>query len=105
MIGTQSVKVLATDPMTVPNYNVPCPSRVLCHEYRRSKRRCVTVREMKEGQKKERSGVQSACDELIDKSATSQANSGLYASGAGRVHPVVVGWSTRNRPLLPGAHQ
>src|ERR1700730_17296354 len=24
-----------------------CPSRVLCHEYRRSKRRCVTVREMK----------------------------------------------------------
>jgi len=23
--------------------------RVLCHEYRRSKRRCVTVREMKEG--------------------------------------------------------
>src|SRR5207247_7791335 len=28
-------------------------------------------------------------------------NSGLYASGAGRVHPVIVGWSTRNRPLLP----
>src|SRR5439155_20068238 len=26
-----------------------CPSRVLCHEYRRSKRRCATVREMKEG--------------------------------------------------------
>jgi UDP-N-acetyl-D-mannosaminuronate dehydrogenase len=23
--------------------------RVLCHEYRRSKRRCATVREMKEG--------------------------------------------------------
>jgi hypothetical protein len=32
---------------------------------------------------------------------SSQANSGLYASGAGRVHPVIVGWSTRNRPLLP----
>jgi NAD(P)-dependent dehydrogenase (short-subunit alcohol dehydrogenase family) len=30
-----------------------------------------------------------------------QANSGLYASGAGRVHPVIVGLSTRNRPLLP----
>jgi hypothetical protein len=30
-----------------------------------------------------------------------QANSGLYASEAGRVHPVIVGWSTRNRPLLP----
>ncbi len=27
----------------------PSPSWVLCHEYRRSKRRCVTVREMKEG--------------------------------------------------------
>ena len=26
-----------------------CPKRVLCHEYRRSKRRCATVREMKEG--------------------------------------------------------
>jgi hypothetical protein len=26
-----------------------CPFRVLCHEYRRSKRRCVTVREMKVG--------------------------------------------------------
>ena len=25
------------------------PRGVLCHEYRRSKRRCVTVREMKEG--------------------------------------------------------
>src|SRR6266545_6348156 len=28
---------------------VECPLRVLCHEYRRSKRRYVTVREMKEG--------------------------------------------------------
>ena len=26
-----------------------CPSWVVCHEYRRSKRRCATVREMKEG--------------------------------------------------------
>src|ERR1700730_18528071 len=26
-----------------------CPDRVVCHEDRRSKRRCVTVREMKEG--------------------------------------------------------
>src|SRR5215208_2699001 len=26
-----------------------CPLWVLCHEHRRSKRRCVTVREMKEG--------------------------------------------------------
>jgi GAF domain-containing protein len=32
---------------------------------------------------------------------SSQANGGLYASEAGRVHPVIVGWSTRNRPLLP----
>jgi hypothetical protein len=31
----------------------------------------------------------------------SQANSGLYASEAGRVHPVIVGWSTRNGPHLP----
>ena len=27
----------------------PCPCWVLCHEHRRSKRRCATVREMKEG--------------------------------------------------------
>src|SRR5262245_46805817 len=27
-------------------------------------------------------------------------NAGLYASGAGRVHPVIVGWSTRNRTHL-----
>jgi hypothetical protein len=33
---------------------------------------------------------------------SSQANSRLYASGAGRVHPVIVGWSTRNRPSCPG---
>src|SRR5262249_34929606 len=26
-----------------------CPLRFLCHEHRRSKRRCATVREMKEG--------------------------------------------------------
>jgi hypothetical protein len=29
--------------------SVIVPWRVVCHEYRRSKRRCVTVREMKEG--------------------------------------------------------
>src|SRR5260370_1029742 len=29
-----------------------CSGRVLCHEYRRSKRRCATVREMKEGPSK-----------------------------------------------------
>src|SRR5262245_30981483 len=33
-------------------------------------------------QKKERSGLQSACDELIDKGAINKANSGLYTSGA-----------------------
>jgi hypothetical protein len=44
-----------------------------------------------------RSGLQSECDELIDKGAINKANSGLYTSGAGRVHPVIVGWSTRNR--------
>jgi hypothetical protein len=42
--------------------------------------------------------AQSACDELIDNVQAPQANSELYASGAGRVHPVIVGWSTRNRP-------
>jgi three-Cys-motif partner protein len=36
-----------------------------------------------------------------EKVQSSRANSGLYASGAGRVHAVIVGWSTRNRPLLP----
>src|SRR5258707_3806694 len=47
--------------------------------------------------KKERSGLQSESTKV----QSSQANGGLYASGAGRVHPVIVGWSTRNRPLLP----
>jgi hypothetical protein len=32
---------------------------------------------------------------------SSQANSGCMLSGARRVHPVIVGWSTANRPLLP----
>jgi Integrase core domain len=32
---------------------------------------------------------------------SSQANSGCILSGAKRVHPVIVGWSTANRPLLP----
>jgi hypothetical protein len=41
-----------------------------------------------------------ACDKLIDTGAII-TNSGLYAPGAGRVHPVIVGRSTRNRPLLP----
>src|SRR6516162_8496549 len=27
---------------------------------------------------------------------------GLHSSGARRVHPVIVAWSIRNRPLLPG---
>jgi hypothetical protein len=40
-------------------------------------------------------------DHLCNDRYKMQANSGLYASGAGRVHPVIVGWSTRNRPLLP----
>jgi hypothetical protein len=31
---------------------------------------------------------------------SSQANSGCMLSGARRVHPVIVGWSTANRPLL-----
>jgi hypothetical protein len=42
--------------------------------------------------------LQSACDELIDKG---RPNSALCASGTGRVRPVIVGWSTRNRLLLP----
>src|SRR5271166_418256 len=33
------------------------PLRVLCHEYRRSKRRCATIREMKEGLRGRQSGV------------------------------------------------
>src|SRR5262245_50713270 len=36
---------------------------------------------------------------------SSQANSGCMLSGAGRVHPVIVGWSTANRPLIAQAHQ
>src|SRR6202043_4081335 len=32
--------------LTIPP---PCPVRVVCHEHRLSKWRCVTVREMKEG--------------------------------------------------------
>src|SRR5205807_3437761 len=32
---------------------------------------------------------------------SSQANRGCMLFGARRVHPVVVGWSTANRPLLP----
>jgi hypothetical protein len=35
----------------------------------------------------------------------SQANSGCMPSGARRVHPVIVGWSTANRPLIAQAHQ
>jgi hypothetical protein len=34
-----------------------CPSRVLCHEHRRSKRPCATVREMKEGLRVRQSGA------------------------------------------------
>jgi hypothetical protein len=36
-----------------------------------------------------------------EKVQSSQANSGCMLSGARRVHPVIVGWSTANRPLLP----
>ena len=36
-------------PPTRRNYRHRCPQRVLCHEHLRSKRRCGTVREMKEG--------------------------------------------------------
>ena len=36
---------------------------------------------------------------------SSQANSGCMLSGARRVHPVIVGWSTANRPLIAQAHQ
>ena len=39
-----TVKVMSTYPATPP-----LPLLALCHEYRRSKRRCATVREMKEG--------------------------------------------------------
>ena len=43
-----------------------------------------------------RSGLQS-----FDKGAIIAGDSGLYASGAGPSCPVIVGWSTRNRPRLP----
>jgi hypothetical protein len=43
-----------------------------------------------------RSGLQS-----FDKGAIIAGDSGLYASGAGPSCPVIVGWSTRNRPHLP----
>src|SRR6516165_2161354 len=36
-----------------------------------------------------------------EKVQSSQANSGCMLSGARRVHPVIVGWSTANRPLIP----
>src|SRR6516164_1306685 len=36
-----------------------------------------------------------------EKVQSSQANSGCMLSGARRVHPVIVGWSTPNRPLIP----
>src|ERR1700720_970954 len=37
--------------------HTPLPRWVLCHEYRRSKRRCATVREMKEVLRGRQSGV------------------------------------------------
>jgi hypothetical protein len=49
-------------------------------------------------EKSERSSLQSACNEFIDQVQSSEANS---ASGVGRVRPVIVGRSTRHRPLLP----
>jgi len=36
-----------------------------------------------------------------EKVQSSQANSGCMLSGAKRVHPVIVSWSTANRPLMP----
>src|SRR6516165_1584481 len=36
-----------------------------------------------------------------EKVQSSQANSGSMLSGARRVHPVIVGWSIANRPLIP----
>src|SRR5262245_50515033 len=40
-----------------------------------------------------------------EKVQSSQANSGGMLSGARRVHLVIVGWSTANRPLIAQAHQ
>src|SRR6516165_8396834 len=40
-----------------------------------------------------------------DRREVSQPNSGCMLSGARRVHPVIVGWSTANRPLIAQAHQ
>jgi hypothetical protein len=40
-----------------------------------------------------------------EKVQSSQANRGCMLSGARRVHPVIVGWSTANRPLIAQAHQ
>ena len=39
------------------------------------------------------------------KGQSSQANSGCILSGARRVHLVIVGWSTANRPLIAQSHQ
>src|ERR1700738_2058227 len=43
----------------------------------------------------------SPCGPTRQKVQSSQANSGCMLSGARRVHPVIVGRSTANRPLLP----
>ena len=37
------------DKVVVSLTRCECPELAVCHEYRRSKRRCATVREMKEG--------------------------------------------------------
>ena len=52
-------------------------------------------------QKKSAQACSLRCDELIDKGAIHHRRIvGCMRSGAGRVHTVIVGWSTRNRPLL-----
>jgi hypothetical protein len=55
-------------------------------------------------QKKGPPSSQALACSLSAKVQSSQANTGLYASGARPNHLVIVGWSTRNRPLIP-AHQ
>jgi hypothetical protein len=73
------------------------PQWVLCHEYRRSKRRCATIREMKEGP----SG--SAIRSLIPshrKLLRSKAVVGERCGNAGTMIPAGAGVNNRKQDLL-----
>ena len=47
--ATGSSSAMLTASCRAPDLRLQCPLMAVCHEYRRSKRRCATVREMKEG--------------------------------------------------------